>query len=98
MIFLLYRICCHVPSNFTSYEAQSETNLAFPYLCDIYRIKYYYGMREISASIFLDDKLVNNKINKLISDIGKCTFSIITEKILKSISSAVYISIAIFIT
>ena len=31
-------------------------------------------------------------------DIGKYTFSIITEKILKSISSAVYISIATFIT
>ena len=33
MIFLFNKCSCQVPSNFTSYEAQSETNLAFPYLC-----------------------------------------------------------------
>ena len=31
--FLFYKSRCRVPPNFTSYEAQSETNLAFPYLC-----------------------------------------------------------------
>ena len=33
MIVLFYKSSCRVPPNFTSYEAQSETNLAFPYLC-----------------------------------------------------------------
>ena len=35
MIVLFYKSSCRVPPNFTSYEAQSETNLAFPYLCGL---------------------------------------------------------------
>ena len=60
MIFLFYKSSCRVPPNFTSYEAQSETNLAFPYLCGYTNSTFF---------------AVSNLVKHLVKDLGKFWYS-----------------------
>ena len=61
--FLFYKCSCQVPSNFTSYEAQSETNLAFPYLCGRHQLTGNTKKLDAkSKNIFFITTLFNFKI------------------------------------